>query len=170
LTGDATHVDIVGGLEAAGLLDEGVFWCDIHKFQHHGSEHNADEKFASTVLAKHYVFSANGEHDNPDSRIVELLIRGRAEKAPDVPFTVWFTCSVEEAEPKFQPKVREALNAAVDAAADANASTKGLVTIRVLTAGEPFFDICLCLPGVDCDCASPSSSTTKLTERIPDDE
>jgi hypothetical protein len=172
LTGDATHVEIIDNLTAAGMLDDGgPFWCDVLKIQHHGSEHNLDEAFAETVLAKHYVFCANGEHHNPDPLIVKALIDRRAATDHDTPFTVWFNCSVEEPREDLAPAMRDALNAAVAAAdrAKADFGNSKLVTIRVLKTGKTHFDICLCPEGVDCDCASPSSTTTRLTAAIPED-
>ena len=47
------------------------------KIQHHGSEHNLDRDFAKRITADHYVFCANGEHENPDLRILEVLLNSR---------------------------------------------------------------------------------------------
>lgn len=170
LTGDATHLEIIAGLEQADLLaDDEPFWCDVLKVQHHGAEGNMDATFAQRVLAEHYVFCANGEHQNPDPRIVDIVIRERARKAPDVPFTVWFNCPVENAPDDHRDDMRNALNAAVAAAAAAKTETgkAKLVTVRVLRPGKDFFDICLCPEDIDCDCVSASSRTTRLTAPIP---
>jgi hypothetical protein len=167
LTGDATHLEVIAGLTAAGRLEDGPFRCDVLKIQHHGSEHNLDEEFAAQVLAEHYVFCANGEHENPDPLIVSALINTRAQTAPDEPFTVWFNCSADDTDPAHQPAMRRALNAAVEAADEANTGNSKLVTIRVLKKGKTHFDICLCPPDIDCDCVSPTSATKRLTAPIP---
>jgi hypothetical protein len=78
LTGDGHHLDILKGLERLGKLNErqGIH-VGVLKVQHHGSENNLDEAFAARVSANTYVFCANGEHGNPDPRIVEALIDSR---------------------------------------------------------------------------------------------
>jgi beta-lactamase superfamily II metal-dependent hydrolase len=90
LTGDAHSDEIVRGLEAAGRLDGGSSHVDVLKVQHHGSEHNIDAAFCRKVTADHYVFCANGEHENPDLRVVELIAKSRTD---DRPFKLWFNSS-----------------------------------------------------------------------------
>jgi hypothetical protein len=66
----------------------------VLKVPHHGSEHNLDEDFAARVTADHYVFCANGEHANPDLRIVRALVGAReADGSGGRPYTLWFNSS-----------------------------------------------------------------------------
>lgn len=94
LTGDGHAGDILKGLEAAGRLDGGgALHLDVLKVQHHGSEHNLDEDFARRVTADHYVFCANGEHENPDLAVVEAIVRSRERDGDGRGFKLWFNCS-----------------------------------------------------------------------------
>ena len=77
LTGDARGDQIVDGLRAAGKLTGDTLKVDVLKVQHHGSENNVDSDFCDTVIAKHYVFCGNGEHENPDLRVLELVAKRR---------------------------------------------------------------------------------------------
>jgi len=78
LTGDGHHADILKGLALAGKLSAaGGVHLDVLKVQHHGSENNLDEAFARKVTADHYIFCADGEHDNPDTRVVRALLDSR---------------------------------------------------------------------------------------------
>ena len=99
LTGDGHHEDIVAGLKHEGLLpDGGHLHVDVLKVQHHGSEHNISRDFLRRITADHYVFCGNGKHENPDERVVQLLLESRlgtpdqrtANEEADGPFTVWF--------------------------------------------------------------------------------
>lgn len=102
LTGDGHGRDILKGLEHAGRVDdEGRIHVDVLKFQHHGSEHNTDPEFCRSVTADHYVFCANGAHENPDLAVVDAVINSRVgsarERSPNPeaggPFTLWFNSS-----------------------------------------------------------------------------
>jgi len=78
LTGDGHGTDILKGLEKTGKLDDdGRIHVDVFKVQHHGSEHNVDAAFLQRVSGDAYVFCANGEHANPDVRVVEAVIESR---------------------------------------------------------------------------------------------
>jgi hypothetical protein len=77
LTGDARADQIVDGLRAAGKLTGATIAVNVLKVQHHGSENNVDSDFCDTVIAKHYVFCGNGEHENPDLRVLELVATRR---------------------------------------------------------------------------------------------
>jgi hypothetical protein len=78
LTGDGHATDILKGLEKTGKLDrDGRIHVDVLKVQHHGSEHNIDRPFLERVSADTYVFCANGEHENPDLRVVRAVIDSR---------------------------------------------------------------------------------------------
>jgi hypothetical protein len=95
LTGDGHGEDVLRGLERARRLDRaGRIHVDVLKVPHHGSEHNLDEDFAARVTADHYVFCANGEHANPDLRIVRALVGAReADGSGGRPYTLWFNSS-----------------------------------------------------------------------------
>jgi beta-lactamase superfamily II metal-dependent hydrolase len=78
LTGDGHHEDILRGLRHLKKLKgaEGIH-VNVLKVQHHGSEHNIDEAFCRTVTADHYVFCGNGEHENPDLRVIQAVADSR---------------------------------------------------------------------------------------------
>jgi hypothetical protein len=90
LTGDARGDDILAGLESAGFLTDqhtGTVHFDVLKMPHHGSDRNITEDFLHRVTADHYIFSANGEHDNPDKPTIDMLGRAR----PGESFLLHFT-------------------------------------------------------------------------------
>ena len=102
LTGDGHGDDVLKGLEQAGRLDEGGgTHVDVLKVQHHGSEHNIDADFCRSVTADHYVFCANGAHENPDLAVIDAVINSRVgsskERSPNPqagqPFALWFNSS-----------------------------------------------------------------------------
>jgi hypothetical protein len=77
LTGDGRDDDIMEGLKKNNLLDaNGKCKVDILKIPHHGSDRNSSVKFYQTVVAKHYVISANGKHKNPDRSMLDMLAEG----------------------------------------------------------------------------------------------
>ncbi len=102
LTGDAHASDILDGLKFHGKLDgNGQIHVNVLKVQHHGSEHNMDEDFASKVTADHYIFCGNGEHENPNLKVLDVIIssrigngefRARSPRATG-PFKLWFNSS-----------------------------------------------------------------------------
>ncbi|MGO8080488.1 hypothetical protein [Rhizobium leguminosarum] len=73
LTGDARGDDIVSAWTNLELPD-----CkrtvDLLKVPHHGSFANNPEGFVRFFNATHYVFSADGKHENPDPPVLEGLI------------------------------------------------------------------------------------------------
>jgi len=93
LTGDARGDQIIDGLTAAGRLTGATFTVDVLKVQHHGSENNVDSDFCDKVIAKDYVFCGNGEHLNPDLRVVEMM--GRRRMSASGNFKFWFNSSHE---------------------------------------------------------------------------
>ena len=103
--------------------------------QHHGSEFNLSRVFASQVLARHYVFSADGAHGNPDPSVIATIVDSRL--AADGPFTLWFTCS----ESRTRPERRRAMAAAIREARDAAARHPGVIAVDVLDDRLPFFEI-----------------------------
>ena len=106
LTGDAHHREIAEGLRRAKVLPgdadgEGGGHVDVLKVQHHGAEYNINRAFARRLTADHYVFCGNGEHENPDLRVVQVLAESRIGKpqhrSPNAeagrPFKFWFNSS-----------------------------------------------------------------------------
>lgn len=98
LTGDGHHLDILRGLKhIKNITGTKGLHVDVLKVQHHGSEHNLDEVFCRTVIADNYVFCGNGEHENPDERVLQAIIDSRLGSAdklsanPQVgnPFKFW---------------------------------------------------------------------------------
>jgi hypothetical protein len=71
---------------------------DVLKVQHHGSEHNLDEAFCRAVTADNYIFCGNGEHGNPDLRVLQAIADSRfgedSQRSPNEevnnPFKFWF--------------------------------------------------------------------------------
>jgi hypothetical protein len=109
LTGDGHWKDILTGLDTCGKLDtSGRIHVDVLKVQHHGSEHNTNLEFCRRVTADHYVFCANGAHENPDLRVLEALLDSRigpAERRSSSPevsrrFKFWFNSSSQVAKPE----------------------------------------------------------------------
>jgi hypothetical protein len=101
LTGDAQQDYILGGLKQLGFLaDGGHLHVNVLKMPHHGSEHNFDAETAAQLSADHYVFCANGEHENPDLRVLDIVYQSR-QKGPAATgsFNFWFsTTSAAQAE------------------------------------------------------------------------
>jgi len=93
LTGDARGDKILEGLELVGLLDPGgTMDIDVLKVPHHGSDNNLDDDFFERIIAKHYVFSGNGEHGNPERASLEMLFNARGNE----PFVVHLTYPIDE--------------------------------------------------------------------------
>jgi len=163
LTGDGHHEDVLAGLKHQGLLaDGGGLHVDILKMPHHGSEHNMDRTFAKRITADHYVFCANGEHANPDLRILEVLLDSRlgtgssalsANAEAGWPFTIWLNCSTafmddeiaakiaERKDPKELRKARAHL-AKVEAMLDeASRASNGRLTVRLLDGAPLILEV-----------------------------
>jgi beta-lactamase superfamily II metal-dependent hydrolase len=89
LTGDARGDFIIESLENAGLLTDGdVFFTDILKIPHHGSDRNVEPIFFESIHADFYVFSGDGTvGDNPDISTLEMLTEARG----DDEYTMLFT-------------------------------------------------------------------------------
>jgi hypothetical protein len=88
LTGDARGDKIIQGMEKVGLLKPGGrMRVDVLKVPHHGSANNVDLDFFDRIHARHYVFSGNGEHGNPEREAIEMLFKARGGQALDVHLT-----------------------------------------------------------------------------------
>jgi len=114
LTGDGQQDFILAGLARTGFLQDGHRHLDALKIQHHGSENNMDADFARKVSADHYVFCGNGEHENPDLGVIDIIynsrlgapaVRALAPEAANRPFHFWF--STTSAAQGAQTKKRE---------------------------------------------------------------
>jgi hypothetical protein len=95
LTGDARGDKILQGLQLAGLLGTDKtsrINVDVLKVPHHGSSNNLDQDFFKRITAKHYVFSGDGEHGNPERETLQMLLDARG----DDDFTMHFTYPLEE--------------------------------------------------------------------------
>jgi len=86
LTGDAHGDDVVEGWKEVGLGTKPVA-LDLVKMPHHGSIRNVTEAFVDFFAADHYVFSADGKHDNPDAAAVEAVVAAHGKR----PITLHFT-------------------------------------------------------------------------------
>lgn len=94
LTGDARGDKVIEGLQLVGLLGHGktsTMMVDILKVPHHGSANNLDTDFFNRIHAKHYVFSGNGEHGNPERETFEMLVRSLGNKG----YTIHLTYPIE---------------------------------------------------------------------------
>lgn len=90
LTGDARGDKILEGLQLAGLLGAGKnskIKVDLLKVPHHGSSNNLDKDFFERIIARHYVFSGNGEHGNPEREALEMLLAARGNEAYEIHLT-----------------------------------------------------------------------------------
>jgi hypothetical protein len=135
LTGDAADDEILDGLRAAGRIKNGRFDCNVLKVQHHGAEFNLDRLFASTVLADHYVFCADGANGNPEPDVIKTIADCRAAADPR-PFTLWFNTTPA----RTLANRRKALG---DGIAEARAAARRHpgVTVNVLDRAAPFFEL-----------------------------
>lgn len=115
LTGDSQQDIILDGLAKTEFLKNGYLHLDVLKVQHHLSEHNVDANFASVVSADHYVCCGNGQHENPDLGVLEILYKsrmggGKAAKAPAAAgrkFTMWFSTTGDGKADAHMKKVRK---------------------------------------------------------------
>ena len=90
LTGDARGDKILTGLQQAGLLDPGddsTMEIDLLKVPHHGSSNNLDRDFFERIIARHYVFSGDGKHGNPERETMEMLWKARGDTQYEVHLT-----------------------------------------------------------------------------------
>jgi hypothetical protein len=96
LTGDGHWEDIIKGLEHHQAFDANdKLHVDVLKVQHHGSEHNIAKPFCDRVTADRYVFCGNGEHENPDLDVLNLLFDQRMANDQQ-PFTFLFNSSSKQ--------------------------------------------------------------------------
>jgi hypothetical protein len=90
LTGDARGDRILEGLQLAGLLGNGAqstIKVDLLKVPHHGSSNNLDDDFFERIIARHYVFSGDGEYGNPERESMEMLLKARGNQDYEIHLT-----------------------------------------------------------------------------------
>ena len=100
LTGDARGDFILKSLREAKLIKNGKIAVDIFKVPHHGSVRNAAAELFETVIADHYVFSANGRDGNPDPPTFDLIFKAR----PKGKYHLWLTNEVASALARIKKK------------------------------------------------------------------
>jgi beta-lactamase superfamily II metal-dependent hydrolase len=91
-TGDGRGDHTIQGLKAAKLLKNGKLKVDVLKVPHHGSVRDVDKDYFETIVADHYVISADGKFENPDVPTLKLISAAR----PDNKFTIHFTYATNE--------------------------------------------------------------------------
>jgi len=131
LTGDARGDQIVDGLRASGRLSGASFRVDVLKVPHHGSENNIDSDFCDAVIAKDYVFCGNGEHLNPDLRVVEMM--GRRRMSVGGTFKFWFNSSDAVSE---KPDAAAHMKEVAAVVAQLQKNSKRKMSSKFLTAGS----------------------------------
>jgi hypothetical protein len=93
LTGDARGDKILQGLESVGLAKKGgKITVDLLKVPHHGSANNLDNDFFERIVARHYVFSGDGEHGNPERESLDMLFKARG----NADYTIHLTYPIDE--------------------------------------------------------------------------
>ncbi|HEX5217249.1 MAG TPA: hypothetical protein VFV98_17435 [Vicinamibacterales bacterium] len=100
LTGDARGDFILDSLREANLLKNGKISIDVFKVPHHGSIRNAAAELFETIVADHYVFSANGRDGNPDPPTFDLIFKAR----PKGKYHLWLTNDVAAAVKRIKQK------------------------------------------------------------------
>jgi beta-lactamase superfamily II metal-dependent hydrolase len=119
LTGDGHHLDILRGLTHLNKLNgNGGLHVNVLKVQHHGSEHNLDEEFCRKITADNYVFCGNGEHENPDLRVIQALADSRignsTQRSSNAevgnPFKFWINCHSSVTKPWAKQSMKEIEN------------------------------------------------------------
>jgi beta-lactamase superfamily II metal-dependent hydrolase len=97
LTGDGHADDILKGLAHYGKLDaSGRIHVDVLKVQHHGAANNIHAQFCEAVKANHYIFCGNGQYDNPEPGVIELIFNSRSSDGEK--FKMWFNSSAKAAD------------------------------------------------------------------------
>jgi hypothetical protein len=114
LTGDARGDFIIDSLKDANLLKNGTIDVDVLKVPHHGSQRNIAKEFFETVIARHYVFSANGKYGNPDPPTFDDLFAVRKKG----PYDLWLTNDVKPAIKRIENKKPAGVKLHVRKAAD----------------------------------------------------
>ncbi|MEX0711081.1 MAG: hypothetical protein WD278_01950 [Pirellulales bacterium] len=147
LTGDGHAGDILKGLEFHGKTDgQGRMHVDALKMQHHGSEHNIDEEFVKRVTADHYIFCGNGKHENPDLRVIALILDSRLAGVPFAAthpkaagaFRFWFNSSDSATE---NSAAKEHMKELQKQLSDRKKQSDGRFSFELLKGDTPSFDL-----------------------------
>ena len=129
LTGDGHWKDILNGLEGHKLLKGGKLHVDVLKAQHHGSEHNFKDDFCDVVTADDYVFCGNGQHENPDLDVLQMVVDRRIAAPDRKAYRFWFNSSSTssfDAKGRAHMKKVETLMAKLKTASGGKATSKFL--------------------------------------------
>jgi hypothetical protein len=113
MTGDGHSTHILDGMRHVGAMDDRVH-VDVLKVPHHGSEDNMKDPFCRQVTADHYVFCADGANQNPDPRIVDMVVNARKGEDDEAPYSLWFSNSSATVKPSQITHMQD-LEAKVDA-------------------------------------------------------
>jgi beta-lactamase superfamily II metal-dependent hydrolase len=94
LTGDAGDKTLLKYLRATKLM-EGTqpLKVDVLKVPHHGAHNSFSNEFVNWVQAANYVFCGDGEHHNPEPKVVKGYLRAVKKRAEDGPIQFWFNWS-----------------------------------------------------------------------------
>ena len=114
LTGDARGDFILDSLKDGKLLTNGKCHVDVLKVPHHGSIRDVALEFYQTIIADHYVFSANGKYGNPDPPTFDLIFKAR----PTGKYHLWLTNDVAPAVKKIKDKKPAGVQLHIRKAAD----------------------------------------------------
>lgn len=145
MTGDGHCDDIRKGLKAVNKLDESIgLHVDVLKVQHHGSENNTDAKFCKLISADNYIFCGNGTHDNPDLRVIELIVNSRIKDGPNKcitskagnSFTLWFNSNAS-----ITPQANKKHMRAIEEMATRFAKASSKVKFKFMPGNKSFFDL-----------------------------
>jgi beta-lactamase superfamily II metal-dependent hydrolase len=149
LTGDGHSDDILKGLDFYQRRNEqGQLHVTVLKVQHHGGEHNMSPEFAARITADHYLFCGNGEHGNPDPRVVDRVIDARLGCGPGAAtnpqargkFKLWFNSSEGASKNRESQKHMRDLEAQVRARA---AASGGRLEFTFLGGTEAAFELAI---------------------------
>lgn len=100
LTGDAGDKSLLEYLTDAGLISANHrLEVDVLKVPHHGAHNSFSPEFVDRVRAANYIFCGDGEHHNPEPKVVEGYLK--AVKAVPLstngPSQFWFNWSGDRA-------------------------------------------------------------------------
>jgi beta-lactamase superfamily II metal-dependent hydrolase len=133
LTGDAVGTQVTDGLKATGRLTNATFPVDVLKVPHHGSENNIDSDFCDTVIARDYVFCGNGEHENPNLDVIEMMARRRLAASGAGKFKFWFNSSEAVSE---NAKAIEHMGQAQKLVKSLAKNSKGRMSFKFIESGS----------------------------------
>lgn len=107
LTGDGHADDVLKGLAQRNLLDaNGKLHVDVLKVPHHGAEFNMTTGFAQAVTADDYIFCGNGFATNPETKVIDLLVKERKKAFPNKAFTLWFNSTSALTQPAYKKHMK----------------------------------------------------------------